>query len=495
MNRTTADVLAECMGAIERGEMTREECLSRYPEREQELAPLLKTFEALRQAQAVSPRPAYRHAARSRLLSRLSDRRPLTWRDRLIYSWGALMGRTQVRRSAIALGLMMVVFLALIGGRGAVYASQEALPGDSLYVVKTGVEEFRLAFSPKEDAVRLYLGFTGTRVQEVERLAGVGRYEDVPAAMDRYHTQVQRASDLLSQIARQDAMRGETLGALWDEEESAYRSDLERVLQTLPEQMRLQLERGDGEELQEVDGPNDGASGSEDDDWDEHDQHSEDKASSADGQGDPPSLDEAASEDKGQDEDTSHESAESSSSDEESSDHYEGDEAGTDGHADADLKRGEEGSSADNEVKDDPDHDDDPTLSDDAKEGAAPSDEGGSDGGAQPTSEPDDHGTDDERHDGSDDDDKGQDTAKPESDSGGSYEGTDGAPGGDGDTGTSDDDDKPDSGDGSSHDKGDDHKDDDGGSAEGGDGDHSTDEDASSYEHGGDDEPKDRSDD
>ncbi len=72
MSRRQANIFAECLEAIDRGEMTPAECLARHPELGDELAELFAGMEAI-QSVTVEPRPEFRRNARERLLARLPD--------------------------------------------------------------------------------------------------------------------------------------------------------------------------------------------------------------------------------------------------------------------------------------------------------------------------------------------------------------------------------------------------------------------------------------
>ncbi len=73
-------------------------------------------------------------------------------------------------------GLMTV----LVAGFFTVNASASSLPGDSLYGLKLGFEQTRLALTFDDDSRQeLEQEFEGERLEEVESLLGEGREEDV----------------------------------------------------------------------------------------------------------------------------------------------------------------------------------------------------------------------------------------------------------------------------------------------------------------------------
>ena len=66
--------LSECLDALERGELTLEGCLVRYPEHQRELESLLGTMARLRAAPPLAPSKFFQRTARVRLARRLSPR-------------------------------------------------------------------------------------------------------------------------------------------------------------------------------------------------------------------------------------------------------------------------------------------------------------------------------------------------------------------------------------------------------------------------------------
>lgn len=81
----------------------------------------------------------------------------------------SLRPSSRLGRGLAAGGLGMGVAASALGGVGA--ASGDALPGDSLYGLKRGIEDLRLDFADNEtDRGRLYLDRASTRLREARRL-------------------------------------------------------------------------------------------------------------------------------------------------------------------------------------------------------------------------------------------------------------------------------------------------------------------------------------
>jgi hypothetical protein len=122
----------------------------------------------------LAPRPV-EPARRQRVWARLAPRL-----ERPRRAW------LPVFRPAYVLAALAVTIVCTLGTTTA-YASGGALPGDPLYAVKRGVEQARLILSasPAGD-VALLAQFADRRVGEIERLAALGRWEDLAVAVAAY---------------------------------------------------------------------------------------------------------------------------------------------------------------------------------------------------------------------------------------------------------------------------------------------------------------------
>ncbi|WP_161224513.1 DUF5667 domain-containing protein [Streptomyces sp. SID8352] len=82
--------------------------------------------------------------------------------------------RTRLAKTLTAGGLSVGVAAGALGGVAA--ASSDALPGDSLYGLKRGIEDFRLGLADGDDERgRAYLDLASTRLNEARRLMERGR--------------------------------------------------------------------------------------------------------------------------------------------------------------------------------------------------------------------------------------------------------------------------------------------------------------------------------
>ncbi|QIJ64025.1 DUF5667 domain-containing protein [Streptomyces sp. JB150] len=89
-------------------------------------------------------------------------------------SLGKFRPRTRLAKGLTAGGLSVGVAAGAFGGVAA--ASSDALPGDSLYGLKRGIEDFKLGLADEDDERgRMYLDQASTRLSEARRLLERGR--------------------------------------------------------------------------------------------------------------------------------------------------------------------------------------------------------------------------------------------------------------------------------------------------------------------------------
>lgn len=120
-----------------------------------------------------------------------------------------------VRRRSILVVLIVIVVLvaSLFGGVGiTAYAASSSLPGDTLYPLKTTMENARaeLTADPAAQA-RLYLEFAGRRLSEIQSLISEGRYDDIPKATNEFERDIQQAVSAIESLSQTDRVRAVAL--------------------------------------------------------------------------------------------------------------------------------------------------------------------------------------------------------------------------------------------------------------------------------------------
>jgi hypothetical protein len=201
MNNTTqnfTDLLDECIEAVTTGRLTVADCLDQYPEHRAELAKLLSLLAPLQTARQAAPAPAFRQAARQRLLARLEPAAlppAPSLLDRLQGWWPQWWQQTTAvsPRPSLAwsLALLVLILFFFVGG-GTLYAANQSLPGDTLYPVNQTVEKWRVELA-RDDQSRfeLQLAFADKRLSEASRLARRGDLAHMNEALTGYQTLMQ----------------------------------------------------------------------------------------------------------------------------------------------------------------------------------------------------------------------------------------------------------------------------------------------------------------
>ncbi len=185
-----------------------------------ELDPRLRAqLEALRE---VPPRDAQRAAqGRAQFLRLAESMRPAHLPTQTVSSQKAvslgLFGRLKgwieqinhprkegLKMANLLVAILMAISVIFGGGAATAYASQDALPGDALYPVKTMVEqaELMLTTDPQQKA-ELHVEFAQRRVAEIQALVAEGRLDLVPEVSQNLEQHLQKAEQLAMQLAQE----------------------------------------------------------------------------------------------------------------------------------------------------------------------------------------------------------------------------------------------------------------------------------------------------
>jgi hypothetical protein len=178
-------VLSRCIDEVRSGRSSVEDCLKRYPAYRDELKPLLEMILHIKAAPGTLSGES-RSRMRARLLAamrpdgeRRAAHRPPSLRPVFTFR--------------LAAGMVAVLVALAIAGGGTVYASQRSLPGDPLYLVKTGAENVQIALTlDRENRADLRLRLVRRRVEEMASQTGRGDAPQMSAA-DRVATQLDKA--------------------------------------------------------------------------------------------------------------------------------------------------------------------------------------------------------------------------------------------------------------------------------------------------------------
>lgn len=248
MARDLDQALAWCLDALERGESSLEQCLTRFPEHRSELELLLPLATNLRDAPSATPSLRFRQRARGRLLSKLPPRvDPDVGSQRPARAHAQPKGeyRPLVRRSTMPWIVVTILVLSLVGGGGAVaYAADGSTPGDALYPLDTAIEDLRMAITT-DPAARAELGLqiAQERLHEANQLVDEeAPGELISVALDGYGKAISEAALALA-AAGDGSTRAEALQALLQQTQELRQVVLRRVREHLPEAAQEAVDR------------------------------------------------------------------------------------------------------------------------------------------------------------------------------------------------------------------------------------------------------------
>jgi hypothetical protein len=160
------EILTVCIEDIRAGRSTLEECLTQYSDMRSQLEPLLRLAVNIHEPPAFKPSTDFKVRARVQLMDHIhSGHRREPWNIPFVFSMKHAWRSGWLKTSAIVLAVVLIISAS---GTGTAYASQDSLPGDSLYPVKMATENFRRVFTLDEAArVELELTFMDTRLEEI----------------------------------------------------------------------------------------------------------------------------------------------------------------------------------------------------------------------------------------------------------------------------------------------------------------------------------------
>ncbi|MBF8298990.1 MAG: hypothetical protein HW397_39 [Dehalococcoidia bacterium] len=204
MARVFDQILDECIDRIVRYGDSVELCLSRYPQHAAALEEPLRAVYRLAQNKALSPRPAAKERGRERLRQAQAALES-TSRGRRVASsvsaWGRWRDALSVRpswRLSAGLSFALLVFL---GAPTLVAASGGAVPGDTLYPVKRGVEQTRLALEfSQERKANLHADFSERRAGEIAELVSSGDSEEVASTQKNLDSHLRSVVEIVNGI-------------------------------------------------------------------------------------------------------------------------------------------------------------------------------------------------------------------------------------------------------------------------------------------------------
>jgi hypothetical protein len=214
-----SDVLAESIEAIERGKLTSEECLEKYPAYADNLGDLLPVMAMLRDAPPVEPSQAFQQQSPQRLLAQLETpvHENVTFLQALRHKWQSTQSQILLpkRMQRMAWTIILTIFVTFMASTGVLYAADSAVPGDPLYKIDRSLEALQLSMTHNlEDNVSLRLAQAEERLVEAQTLAERADEENLQNALADYSESILSAGQA---VKAADGQEREALLLLFDD--------------------------------------------------------------------------------------------------------------------------------------------------------------------------------------------------------------------------------------------------------------------------------------
>ncbi len=165
------EILAECIEQVRKGESTIDECVARYPGLGKELRTLLAISSQLK-PDKVMPSTEFVQRTEAQIFE---GTKPVSRKTPFGF-W--FQPRPVLARVLVSVFAGLVV-LGIAGGSTA-YAAQHSLPGDTLYPVKTYLENLQLTLTINSTArANLHMKLAARRIEELTRQVDLNRNVDI----------------------------------------------------------------------------------------------------------------------------------------------------------------------------------------------------------------------------------------------------------------------------------------------------------------------------
>jgi len=144
-------------------------------------------------------------------------------------------------RAAAALAIVMAL---LFGGAGiTAMAAQDALPGDTLYRVKTGLEDLRISLTLNDiQQIELHLAFAEHRIEELAALIEAGETQDLASTTARFEREINLAAGALRDLYAKDAAQAAELAPKLTTMLAHYTEMLIEIKSSAPETAQRDVE-------------------------------------------------------------------------------------------------------------------------------------------------------------------------------------------------------------------------------------------------------------
>ena len=189
------NILNDCLERLADGE-TVSDCLARYPEHADELAPLLRMAETTTQvSRAAIPSAAGKARGMAKMQDALAKRER---RKRFRLPLPAISWRTV---SAPIMAAFAVVFLVIVAAGGTTVASANSIPGEPLYTVKSMRETVEERFARSDESkAHIHAKHARERGREMRELIERGRIHEAEVVSFRLQHHLNESANYIGVV-------------------------------------------------------------------------------------------------------------------------------------------------------------------------------------------------------------------------------------------------------------------------------------------------------
>lgn len=241
-----ADVLEECLSAIDRGHKTPEACLEMYPTYRRELRDAFWAVGLLQSAPKVKPSPVFRDTTKIRVTNRAAamyaaksappaEQTPAT---------DGLRRMIAARRNSwVWAGVLGLLLLMIVLGSGTVsFAASSSVPGDALYGLKVFFNDIQLSRTDPRRQAELHIQLANQNLADMQYLATANRYDDFGVAALSFQQRVLQAVQAIAALQTTDPQAAAALARQLDLTLANYTSVLTLLLSYAPTSARPAIE-------------------------------------------------------------------------------------------------------------------------------------------------------------------------------------------------------------------------------------------------------------
>jgi len=183
----------------------------------------------LKNLRKVRPSTSWLESQRSFLLSKIAQNEAPSPRTFPIFNISKLF------KPALGVAMVLIVFASSLGTIGIISASQNSLPGDPLYVLKTMFERTQMTLaSDDQSRVKLSIKFATQRVDEFAQIANKPERKDsIEKTVQNLNSQLVAVQENMDRLKDKNSEKAAEMAELINKETDSYKETVISALASL----------------------------------------------------------------------------------------------------------------------------------------------------------------------------------------------------------------------------------------------------------------------